>query len=269
MRTSFSICVICLLGAVAACGTDTANNNNSSSSSTSTGKGGSGGVVSTGGGGSAGSGGQCDCPGCTDCGGAGPGGSGGLGGGGGAGGNAGGTGGVAAGGMGGGGPNVCTWSSNKNPCQKGFYCDAPGCGQGSCQPVGTKNDGIKVPVCGCDGVNYWNSTTAAAFGVSVLGSGECSKLSFCGGFGTLKCPSQQQGNTYPYSGLHDCGYDVKTKTGCNVSDSGGVCWGMPQKCAVLGIGGVYTGCKPAPKCKYECEAIKGHYTYYKDNGCPQ
>ena len=142
-----------------------------------------------------------------------------------------------------------------------MYCDAPGCGQGFCAPVTGIDDGTKAPVCGCDGVDYWNAATASDHGMAVSSSGMCPTAAFCGGFGNLPCPSN----------AHFCAYDVGMPNGCNISDASGSCWGMPKTCNTLGIGGQYRPCfQPSGPCLYECEAIKTMQTYWgPDNTCAQ
>ncbi|MBW2453622.1 MAG: hypothetical protein JRI68_03890 [Deltaproteobacteria bacterium] len=181
----------------------------------------------------------------------GSGGSGGVGGMGGMGGSTGGNGGT--------GPGSCTWSSTSNPCGSGFYCNAPGCGTGSCEPLSTATDTVKSPVCGCDGVSYWNGTTAASFGMPVATAGACSQISFCGGFGNLPCPDSN----------HSCSYLLNGPQECNTSDPGGACWGMPASCSQIGFGGTWRPCSnPQGPCEYECDAIKLQTTHWNDNTCP-
>lgn len=170
-------------------------------------------------------------------------------------------GGGGQGGNGSGGGTPCTWQDGVNPCGFGMYCDAPGCGQGSCAPVTSLDDGIKMPVCGCDGVDYWNAATASDHGMAVSSSGMCPTATFCGGFGNLPCPSN----------AHFCALDVGPPTGCNISDAGGSCWGMPKTCNTLGFGGQHRPCfQPSGPCLYECEAIKSAQTYWgPDSSCPQ
>jgi hypothetical protein len=180
----------------------------------------------------------------------GPGGSGGMAG---AGGSAGGSGGV-------GGNGGCQWSTS-NPCGNGFYCKAPGCGAGSCEPIPTMTDSAKSPVCGCDGVHYWNSATAGNLGMSIGSMGVCTQDVFCGGFGNLACPNPQG---------HSCSKLLSKNTECNISDPGGACWGMPATCLQIGFGGTWRSCaSPQGVCQYECDARKLETTHYVDNTCPQ
>jgi len=206
-----------------------------------------------------GSGGCCSSGGAT--GGAGAGGS--AAGGGGIGGTAaGGSAGAGGAAPGGGGSGGCVWSQDGKPCPDGEYCDAPGCGAGNCVPIGTTEDTNKAPVCGCDGVDYWNGATAAQHGMAVAAAGQCAQPKFCGGLAQIACPSSQQ----------FCDYGLPNKAACNGSDAGGSCWGLPKSCAQIGFGGTFRLCFAAPNepCHYECEAIKLESSYYPDpQGCPQ
>ncbi len=223
------------------------------SSDTSGGGASSGSTSGTGGGGGSGAGGSSTSSSTSSSSGSG----GGLGGAGGVGG-VGGLGG--AGGDGGfGGAGSCTWSATSNPCGNGSYCHAPGCGTGSCVPLSTADDTTKTPVCGCDGVSYWNATTAARFGMSVATTGACAQATFCGGFGNLPCPDSK----------HSCSYLINGQQECNFSDPGGACWGMPASCSQMGFGGTWRPCSnPQGPCEYECDAIKVQTTHWNDNSCP-
>ena len=167
----------------------------------------------------------------------------------------GGTGGSATGGTGGGGGQACTWGTTK--CPTGQYCESSTCGAGTCVAIPKETNG-KTPVCGCDGVTYWNVTVAANNQASVKGSGACSAGGkTCGGLAGLPCPT----GTF-------CNYGVNSAVMCGVSDLGGTCWGLPQQCPTLGFGPNTRACKAAT-CTGECTLIKTGKTWYVDNTCPQ
>ncbi|MBK7586679.1 MAG: hypothetical protein IPI67_41645 [Myxococcales bacterium] len=171
---------------------------------------------------------------------------------GGSGGSGGSTGG--SGGSGGSGGQACTWGTTQ--CPSGEYCEAPGCGAGKCVKIPSETDG-KTPVCGCDGVTYWNTSVAAHASMSVKGSGACSTGGkTCGGFVGTQCPT----NTY-------CNYAVSSSSMCNVSDASGTCWGLPANCPTILIGPSTRACK-ATSCKPECDLIKSGAVWYADNTCP-
>jgi hypothetical protein len=164
----------------------------------------------------------------------------------------------AAGGAGGSGGNSgvsCSWSDN-NPCPSGQYCDAPGCGQGTCELIGSATMSPKNAVCGCDGINYWSAELAASQAMSVKGSGVCAMQKFCGGFAALKCPDPNK---------QHCVYDVINNTGCFTADVGGWCWSLPAMCPAMGTN-KYQRCGQN-SCDTECDAMKSGQKYYFDVNC--
>ncbi|MFO0567145.1 MAG: hypothetical protein U0263_15860 [Polyangiaceae bacterium] len=173
---------------------------------------------------------------------------------GGTGGATGGTGGATGGSGGTGGGQACTWGGAA--CPGGQYCNAPGCASGKCEPIPAETN-TKSAVCGCDGVTYWNASVAGHASMSVKGSGECGQgAKSCGGIAGLPCPA----STF-------CNYNVASAAMCNVSDSGGKCWGMPATCPSILIGPQMRACK-ASTCSSECELIKKQSVWYNDNTCP-
>ncbi|MBK8256575.1 MAG: hypothetical protein IPK82_28380 [Polyangiaceae bacterium] len=158
-----------------------------------------------------------------------------------------------------GGGTVCTWAPT-DPCEPGFYCKADNCGMGQCAPMGSIENGEKAPVCGCDGVTYWNDSIAKSHGMSIKTGGECgpSAAKQCGGFGGLPCPDAVY-----------CNYALKDAVECNIADLGGTCWAMPKVCeGGVGFGPNTRQCG-AELCKAECELIKADMPWYVDNTCPQ
>jgi hypothetical protein len=167
-------------------------------------------------------------------------------------------GGGGSGGGGGGGGSACAWSPNSNPCASGFYCDAPGCGQGTCVPLGATDDPVQASVCGCDGVSYWNQATAAVHGMAVATAGACTQSLTCGGFAQIPCPDQK----------HYCAVDV-SGIGCNVADPGGSCWGLPFTCPTVVIDTTWRLCA-SQTCNDLCSAIKSGDMFFEDiPNCPQ
>jgi hypothetical protein len=165
-----------------------------------------------------------------------------------------------AGGSGGSGSgSACQWGPNST-CGDGLYCKAPGCGMGTCQPIGNVEQDPKAPVCGCDGVTYWNDSIAASHGMAVSSAGECGPAATktCGGFGGIQCPAGAF-----------CNYKAPNKLGCGVADAGGACWAVPKICGGgIGFGPNTRECN-AVLCKDECELIKSEVVWYVDNTCPQ
>lgn len=146
----------------------------------------------------------------------------------------------------------------QNSCGAGNYCDAPNCVDGTCAPLGTTEEPIKTPVCGCDGNTYWNAELAAKKGMSVAATGECAAPDFCGGFTSQKC---DPGAT--------CNYHVANIGECNIADNGGVCWVIPDTCPMVAGFGPNTRACGSLSCTDECNLIKLQTPWYVDNTCPQ
>jgi hypothetical protein len=165
----------------------------------------------------------------------------------------GGTGGVVGtGGSPGGEP--CTWAV-VDPCGPGLYCNAPGCGAGVCEPVGSgAEDDSRAPVCGCDHVTYWNASVAGSFGVAVESGVECASGMgpTCGGYGGDACPIGLSCNMGSAS--------------CYQTEPMGRCWGMPSTC---GDGAPKSTRACDATCATECEQIKAEKIWSYDNTCPE
>lgn len=168
--------------------------------------------------------------------------------------------GPGAGGAGGAG-SACQLS-DANTCGDGFYCNAPDCQTGTCEPTPKNDDEARAPVCGCDGVNYWNANTAAAHGTPVAATGECAQPTTCAPSDAMPCPSTR----------HFCAQLVASQANCALdpNNAPGECWGMPEACPPV----VSTPWRPCNNtttlepCAGECEAIKAKRKHYQDVTCP-
>ncbi len=164
-------------------------------------------------------------------------------------------------GEGGGTGTTCDWSAEGNPCPSGYYCDAPDCHTGTCEPMPANDDSVEAPVCGCDEVNYWNANTAAALGMAVASSGRCNEPTECSTSGT--------GNQPQCAGELSCARLVEEADGC-LDNVKGICWGMPDECSQIGFGGQFRECGPVIglPCSDRCEAIKEDGVFFVDFTCP-
>ncbi len=139
-----------------------------------------------------------------------------------------------------------------------MYCASATCGKGACVAVGTTEASNKDPVCGCDGITYWNASVAANHGMSVASVGVCGNGgAVCGGFIGAGCP-----------GAAECNHQVPGVSGCGISDSQGACWMLPKTCPQVIVGASSRICN-AVTCKDECSAIRDGQPWYSDNSCPQ
>lgn len=146
----------------------------------------------------------------------------------------------------------------EDTCGAGNYCNAPNCVSGTCAPLGTADQPIKTPVCGCDGNTYWNAELAAKKGMSVSATGECAVPDGCGGFTSQKCDI---GAT--------CNHRVANAQECNIADNGGSCWVIPEPCPIAAGFGPNTRACNSLSCTDECNLIKLQTAWYVDNTCPQ
>lgn len=150
------------------------------------------------------------------------------------------------------GSDECVWSANANPCGAGKYCDTSGsnkaCGKGKCVAVGVGTSTTRNPVCGCDGVTYWNEAVAAKSGMSLSKKGACTggDQKTCGGLGNMVCPNGAS-----------CNYRLGSDDACKVADASGTCWVTPATCPPLGFGLTKGHVCNAIQCSDECTLIKG------------
>lgn len=199
---------------------------------------GAGGTISANGG-NAGEGGQA------------PGGSGGaVGGSGGAGGS---------GGTGGGGSNgelgdPCVWGTDG--CISGLYCQASGCGAGTCQPPLNLAAQTQIydPVCGCDGVHYFNATIAESRSMAISHAGVCTANE------EVACDKVAT----PCAGGLSCSIAVADAASC-APLTAGVCWGAPITC---GTGQpLARGCVAMGDCANKCALIRSQNAWHEDASC--
>ena len=70
-----------------------------------------------------------------------------------------------------GGSKAC--SPKDGGCAPGEYCATTDCATGTCAPVPTEKAVSLSPVCGCDGIAYWNADLAIASGVGFVDATMC------------------------------------------------------------------------------------------------
>lgn len=110
------------------------------------------------------------------------------------------------------------------PCDGGEYCRNPDgtCGVadqgGTCEPIPQGCPDNVDPVCGCDGVTYFNACEAAAVGVSL------DHLGACGGPNPVVCDGLAG---TPCDPGEYCKHPEGT---CEIEDGQGICEVLPQAC---------------------------------------
>ncbi len=151
------------------------------------------------------------------------------------------------GGQGGfGGTAECYWGLSQ--CPPGEYCDAPGCGAGTCEPPLLLVQQLKHrdPVCGCDDTTYWNSTIAQSLSMAIDHTGECTIVVVCDPT-TSPCPI----------GIF-CNRRVQDYAECSVPQNG-ECWGVPVSCDP--VGSEARACTNQ-QCYPECSLIQSENPWY-------
>jgi len=144
-------------------------------------------------------------------------------------------------------------------CDSGLYCDAMGCGAGTCEPVLAIAAQTKehAPVCGCNGITFFNPSLAEVAGMAVSHGGACTSQEgvACNKLNT-PCPQ----------GLV-CNSEVADQVACvPVTQASGLCWGVPIGCdpngVVRGRGCINTTCSDV------CSLIQGQNPWHSDSTCP-
>jgi hypothetical protein len=120
-----------------------------------------------------------------------------------------------------------------------------------------------VPVCGCDGVTYFNDTVAAnRFSENVRSaSGECTSAQ------SVKC----NGTSQKCDGQRVCSLGLSSENQCMVAlINPGACWGLPPTCPAP-LDGKFTECSnggSSMDCRSRCDAIQNEKLYFLDSNCP-
>jgi hypothetical protein len=155
-----------------------------------------------------------------------------------------------------GGPSVACGAGDS--CGQGFVCFNPGCdtqgASGVCKPVGVS--AAADPVCGCDGVTYWNSRLAAASSQPIRAEAACTGVTTakrCSGEGTACNHGQGEVCAFPQSLCSNAATDM------------GSCWALPPTCDGATTNarrceGGNTGCENL------CEMIRSGKAFRDDGG---
>ena len=114
-------------------------------------------------------------------------------------------------------------------CDDDEYCKKASCDDaesGHCTALGpqcTGDDAVFDPVCGCNGVTYWNTCVIESAGFNILAAGECTgnnRPTCTRDEGGAGCPSEY-GHQHCYRPVEMCG---------DPSPLMGYCWGLPAEC---------------------------------------
>ncbi len=144
----------------------------------------------------------------------------------------------------------CVWGDDCGSENK--YCLAPGCQNGTCiqKPPAAGLPPDPTPVCGCDGVTYWNLEVAASQGMSVAMDGACTTMIACGP--DMACPSNMK-----------CSRPVADAASCS-EDATGECWGTPLSCS---LDGPKARACTTDTCELQCSLIQSQNPWFEDPTC--
>ncbi len=127
--------------------------------------------------------------------------------------------------------------TTNDDCDYTELCQKQPCGEheGRCVARQSACDSHLEPVCGCDGLNYFNPCLLSANGQSLRFAGECERPLLCGGPEGLSCPPALGARAY-------CGKLVHPDAAGCPPDIKGKCWVLPSECGQLQGGDRFNLC---------------------------
>jgi hypothetical protein len=179
-------------------------------------------------------------------------------------------GGLAFGGMGSGGfPGLPVSCSVATDCPTGWTCTKIDCAEatGICQPRPFLCDSAPIPVCGCDGVTYWNDCVRQQNGVVAAMLGQCA-------VGAHPC---NVAGDCPVAGASCARLNPIASASCGATGPG-TCWVTPADCTAAPTGPSWTPCagqggqgpgQPARGCVNMCAAIRSEQQHVTAAPGPQ
>ncbi len=159
-------------------------------------------------------------------------------------------------------------------CTTTEFCARVACGDvaGTCAdaPVVCEEEGH--PVCGCDGVTYWNDCLRRSRGITSSTPGEC-------GYNARSChhgtksgppgdPSICPAGTF-CAHLQSLAGDVPSPPDFCGPNAPGSCWALPVVCPDHAGPDRWIACgAPQAVCTTTCDAIRSGTTYARAKSCP-
>jgi hypothetical protein len=146
-------------------------------------------------------------------------------------------------------------------CPSDAFCARRSCAgrDGRCERRPTFCDGTPAPVCGCDGVTYWNDCLRKARGHTSAIPGECALGSAKGCDRGTKCAPGAV-----------CTRIVPAPEAC-APDVPGVCWVVPAACPPASGVDRFVACGPPggePPCVDLCQAARSGMPHARATTCP-
>jgi hypothetical protein len=154
-------------------------------------------------------------------------------------------------------PMRCTSSDE---CPPNAFCSKPSCGAvgGVCEGRPTFCGPEPAPVCGCDGMTFYNDCLRRVAGAPFAAPGECGVSGVpCAGPGGASCPPGAS-----------CARLLPPGAPCR--DVPGTCWVMPPECPrEPPPGDRWTSCgPPPPACVDTCDALRSGVPHVRVRACP-
>lgn len=169
-----------------------------------------------------------------------------------------GNGGSAPSGWGGEGAALGDPCQSSDDCDLSWYCQKQNCADtaGVCLPIPT-DDPTFLPVCGCDGVTYWNDSLRQVARISASTPRECQS-------GAKPCRNGSDCGTFGA-----CRQRLPSVNDCGTSPGKGQCWAIPNDCTSAGDRPVGLPCPPPPgttpgpppQCLTLCQALQADRPY--------
>lgn len=164
-------------------------------------------------------------------------------------------------------------------CPTRSFCARSKCGDvaGACAARPVVCEEAAAPVCGCNGITYWNDCLRRAAGVTAMMPGECTRSAVtCGGPGvpgpggpppapTGGCPA----DTVCARLLPPPPLSPPPPDACP-PDAPGTCWALPAVCPPSAGPDRWVACGPpgANPCKTTCNAIRTGEPHRRAIACP-
>jgi hypothetical protein len=136
-------------------------------------------------------------------------------------------------------------------CHGDDFCSRDSCDDvtGHCERRPNFCDATTAPVCGCDGISYWNDCIRMQQGITAATPGECLVNALaCTGPGT--CPH-----------FASCARVFSSDKACS-PDASGACWQLPPACPPPGVRR-YVRCGDTTSCDAACEAFRSEQPYQR------
>jgi hypothetical protein len=134
-------------------------------------------------------------------------------------------------------------------CLPGWHCEKTGCDapSGVCEPKPVFLPPEPAPVCGCDGITYWNDALRRQHGAVLDAPGEC-RASACSCAVGADCKKEGASCSHLVAPGEMCGQGT------------GTCWVLPSSCLPYENPLIWRECGPSapmpPVCVDTCAAIR-------------